>query len=116
MKGRSAREMAEDVSRARRRNERGALGAVADGLRRSYRWLKLWTVRVLIALVLLAVGVVVGIAAPCFHPRRVSSWSGWWAPSGRLCQTPRGGRRNHLFGRGPMPHSRDAPAAVHALA
>ncbi len=63
MKGRSAREMAEDVSRARRRNERGALGAVADGLRRSYRWLKLWTVRVLIALVLLAVGVVVGIAA-----------------------------------------------------
>ena len=63
MKGRSAREMAEDVSRARRRSERGALGAAADGLRRSYRWLKLWTVRVLIALVLLAVGALIGIAA-----------------------------------------------------
>ena len=62
MKGRSAREMAEDVSRARRRQGRGGLGALGDGLRRSYRWLKLWTVRALIALVLLALGAVVGIA------------------------------------------------------
>ena len=62
MRGRSAGEMAEDVSRARRRHERGAFGAVADGLRRAYRWLKLWTVRVLVALVLLAVGVAMGIA------------------------------------------------------
>ena len=61
MKGRSAREMAEDVSRARRRQERGALGAVADGPVGAYRWLKLWTVRVLIALVLLALGAVIGI-------------------------------------------------------
>ena len=62
MKGRSAREMAEDVSRARRRQERGAVGAPGDGLRRAYRWLKLWTVRVLLAVVLLALGVAVGVA------------------------------------------------------
>ncbi|MCH7654813.1 MAG: hypothetical protein IIC95_02370 [Chloroflexi bacterium] len=54
--------MAEDVSRTRRRQERGAFGALADGLLGAYRWLKLWTVRVLIALVLLALGAVIGIA------------------------------------------------------
>ena len=63
MRGRSAREMAEDVSRARRRQERGALGAIGDDLRQAYRWLKLWTARVLIALVLLALGAAAGIAA-----------------------------------------------------
>ena len=63
MRGRSAREMAEDVSRARRRQEQGALGAIGDRLRGAYRWLTLWTVRVLIAMVLLAVGALIGIAA-----------------------------------------------------
>lgn len=63
MRGRSAREMAEDVSQARRRHERGAFGAVGDDLRGAYRWLKLWTARVLIALVLLALGAAAGIAA-----------------------------------------------------
>ena len=50
MKGRSAREMAEDVSRARRRQERGALGAVADGLRPVYRRLTLWNESVFVLL------------------------------------------------------------------
>ena len=63
MRGRSAREMAEDVSRARRSHERGAFGALGDGLRRAYRWWKLWTARLLVALFLLALGVVIGIAA-----------------------------------------------------
>ena len=63
MRGRSAREMAEEVSRARHRHELGALGAIGDSVRGAYRWLKLWTARVLIALVLLALGAAVGIAA-----------------------------------------------------
>ena len=63
MRGRSAREMAEDVSRARRRQERGALGAWGDGLRRVSRWWRRRAARVLIALVLLALGAVVGIVA-----------------------------------------------------
>ena len=63
MRGRSAREMAEDVSRARRRQERGAAGALGDGLRRAYRWLELWTARLLIAAALLALGAVIGIVA-----------------------------------------------------
>ena len=63
MRGRSAREMAEEVSRARNRHERGALGAIGDSARGAYRWLKLWTARVLIALVLLALGAAAGIAA-----------------------------------------------------
>lgn len=63
MRGRSAREMADEVSRARHRQERGALGAIGDRVRGAYRWLKLWTARVLIALVLLALGAVIGIAA-----------------------------------------------------
>ena len=63
MRGRSAREMAEEVSRARHRQERGALGAIGDRLRGAYRWLQLWSARVLIALVLLALGALIGIAA-----------------------------------------------------
>ena len=63
MRGRSAREMAEEVSHARRRQERGALGAIGDRLRGAYRWLRLWTARVLIALGLLALGALIRIAA-----------------------------------------------------
>ena len=55
--------MAEDVSRARRRHERGALGALADALRPCYRWWRRWSVRLLAALLVLALGVVIGIAA-----------------------------------------------------
>ena len=62
MRGRSAREMAEEVSRARRRHERGDVGAIADGLRRLYGWWGRWSARVLAALLLLALGVVIGIA------------------------------------------------------
>ena len=62
MRGRSAREMAEEVSRARRRHERGALGTLADGLRLSYRWWERSSVRGLVALLMLALGVVVGVA------------------------------------------------------
>ena len=62
MRGRSAREMAEEVSRARRRHERGALGTVADELRPLYRWWRRWSVQVFVALFLLALGVAIGIA------------------------------------------------------
>ena len=47
MTGRSAREMAEAVSRARRRQ--------------LYRWWRRWSVRVPVAFLLLALGVVIGI-------------------------------------------------------
>ncbi len=63
MRGRSAREMAEDVSRARRRQERGALGAWGDGLRLVSGWLRRRAARLLIGLVLVALGAVIGIVA-----------------------------------------------------
>ncbi len=62
MKGRTAREMAEEVDRARRRHERGDIGAVADGLRGLYHWWRRRSARVLVALLVLALGVVIGIA------------------------------------------------------
>ena len=62
MKGRTAREMAEEVERARRRHQRGDIGAVADGLRRLSRWWRRRSARVLLALLLLALGAVIGIA------------------------------------------------------
>ena len=39
------------------------MGWLGDGVRRAYSWLKLGTVRALIALVLLALGAVIGIVA-----------------------------------------------------
>ena len=63
MRGRSAREMAEDVSRARRRQERGALGAWGDGLRRVSQWLRRRAALVLLGVVLLALGAAIGIVA-----------------------------------------------------
>ena len=63
MRGRSAREMAAEVSRARQRQERGALGRIGDRVRGAYRRLKRSTARVVIALVLLGLGAVIGIAA-----------------------------------------------------
>ena len=39
------------------------MGGLGDGVRRAYRWLKLWTGRLLIAAALLALGAVIGIVA-----------------------------------------------------
>ena len=52
MRGQSEREMAEDVRRARRRQERGALGAVAEGLRRSARSWRRVSERVFLLLII----------------------------------------------------------------